>query len=1686
MNASFINFLAMFLMNVALISTAVASAPAADAGRSAISVSVDTYLEAPLSPMSGFVPTPVDIPVDPPAEAPRRTRTRVSLRHLARLIRNRSSREAIAFCLAYTLRVWFEDAKESQKEVLEFATAGALEYANFFKASERAFAKKLFKMAGLCLVGYLLGSCDVDVAGVIGGVTGLSIDKNAVQKHDLEEKLELKLQKQLRSISRAERHLVFPSVRFVENGARHMSCIVSTSGRYNAALVAFTQLHGVEVNVGDIVVVESDKETKSFNDKVAAAMVGAGYLCLTQGLWVKQGSVVSKFYQGIFQALFGNSLMEVRSYGKGISSTPAIETMKNGEDVVLAVVSMDDTGSYKQGGLIRGTDGGCLAGEVMHRRGFQFRACYEEGNLWFFGKGLSTRAKYVLCDDGSLVAYDTLKSAEWGADLKSIKIDDLWYSGCTKTNGKKFTFKWIGLNSSSFKGLNKKKAKVGIINNDKAFISVLASDDKIGNQKNDLTWQDIMLNCLVKVNGEWVLRDNIKACYRRILSRKLFGREMNAKEFFKLVTSTKLNRLAINSGITLDAQYCQMAELGQEIAIMATPSTKNGPLPFANVVFKRQPQQTKASNAFVKAINPSALVSLLDKVIASGDVNVDDKVLTDDFLDFYNRLNADFKDSIKSLEIFREEVKGMVTPSVVQKTIWISNDLAGLVNADNDGDYLLFSFDQDEIMIIKDQLSVSGVSNLGDFKKMIKIKNESSKNFIYKESKELIWGESGAFEVSSYLNAPNGGQGAIGAVINAIGGLVSKCHNYNDKGEYMINSDLDRVVETMWLVAQEVIDWQKYKYYLASLLYWHQWDRKGANPNFNYIVAGRKTKSAANNANAAFEEIKNFDPNQWVESLPSYQYGKMVEITDVADGYSIAGINLFTFWVVNLYKAFENSTAFKSFEEVWIDFLNNQAEYLTACEAVDKKDALTKLIAKKFKIDSVVILDGNYSSWCKAPLGTKDTYISQDFAAQAKEVRMLIIELVEGKAKELGLNGYMLNAAGSIKVAANGWLNSEDHKLRMNAITNELNRNPAFRINNVIKGESKEVSQTQILALLKQVKDNSTVVAVERKSSIAQSQRTQTKESNSPSNSLREVLGGLSVKVYHYDDSGFADLNYVRVGLLLLLQNGHANQDTKQGKLMAWEYAAFELVKFISGNPKAGSEEEDKALIEWLLGKFIPSLHQAGENNTLLAHKQKVILGVLNQLFNSSEYKDAGSVQELVNMVLRAKKQVLDGVTDILKKDIKELSDDEINLSFESLGVFDNCLRFLNLNQARKIELIKKGLRNAIIEDIKADGSEFQVIKSRFEMAIPEEIRNDLVYAFVRSGLSLSVNGQVVSRLGQSEADIFEDGYYTRRGYIYLEASLLNSGVGRSKYTQENLKEYIGGVFNHGFGCAGNGAFLDAFLKDQKHCSGATRLVLAWIKKNSVRLSTDVKVDDDLTFPFAAYFTPGYFVSKGYGPFFKPSSAIGKVVRKIVDFKPDPATSHWYNQDCADYIREILCLPTPKVGATSDEDRAKAKELSNARAVAGVRTYQGSSSDGEKASWSGLNKGFNSPSAPLNGTTVSLVDCFDKMSQAHAPYINAPLFDLLPLLGIYSYMGNLLCEMEAINAEQGDEENVLKAAEQRQIEHSKFDWTVGAINIWSLKNVLLQARKYQSKLVVAQPNFSKFYLRALGVDVNQD
>jgi hypothetical protein len=85
MNASFINFLAMFLMNVALISTAVASAPAADAGRSAISVSVDTYLEAPLSPMSGFPANlPADIPCDPPAE-----RTRKRTRKIAARVQNK-------------------------------------------------------------------------------------------------------------------------------------------------------------------------------------------------------------------------------------------------------------------------------------------------------------------------------------------------------------------------------------------------------------------------------------------------------------------------------------------------------------------------------------------------------------------------------------------------------------------------------------------------------------------------------------------------------------------------------------------------------------------------------------------------------------------------------------------------------------------------------------------------------------------------------------------------------------------------------------------------------------------------------------------------------------------------------------------------------------------------------------------------------------------------------------------------------------------------------------------------------------------------------------------------------------------------------------------------------------------------------------------------------------------------------------------------------------------------------------------------------------------------------------------------------------------------------------------------------------------------------------------------------------
>jgi hypothetical protein len=1187
----------MVLVNLVLICSLASTDASVVSSNGIVSVVAGMSEGQPLSPVAPFgIPVPMDVPLTA-REVQNAFLTRLSRRQFAIRLscRYRSSREncRLFFSAPNTVKVEMlaeelanhKAILEHNVEVEEIQEQEPFNWLNLI-ANVLFFGSLFFALFG-----------DSDYAGasmLLPLVPAKVKAKNKIVKLDDTDKLAIELNNLVSSSVKSESHLVFPSVRFIPNESNHLSLILSTNGRYNAALVKYTNLHGITVNVGDVVVVESDEESTDFNRRIAQAMTEAGYLCLTQGLWAKNNSKVANFYKKEFDLLFSD-LMEVRSYGKGITSTPAIHSYGMNE-IAIAIVSTDD--KYSENGLIDGTDGGCIAGEVLNRSGFQFRCVFEDGGKKYFAKGLATRSKYVLTRSGKLISYETTSEKEWGRKISmNGENGSIWLAGCAKTNNEEFTFKFIGLNGESFKGREKKNIKVGVINDQKQFLSVLAADTKIGNQKNDLTWQDVILNTLVFKDGKWTLRDNIKDCYKRILNKKIFkGREFDAEELFTLIVSGKLSRYGVNSGITMDAQYVQMGNLGKEICIMALP---NRDRPFQTCVFKRQPQQNKASNGIVKAASPSTVVSLLDKVINDG--NIDGNALTGDHLDFYNRLNDDFKTSIDTLKKFREEVKAIITPSVVQKTIWISNDLAGLVNADNDGDYLLFSFDPDVIEIIKDQMSLNGVDSQGHFTKMAKVKNESAKKYIYKGVLPDFKDASRMLEVNTYLNAPNAGQGAIGAIISGIGGLVSHLGNYTINGEYKKDSEVDRIVDTMWLVAQEVIDWQKYKYYLASLLYWHKWDRKGAIPNLNYIVAGKTTKSASSDRDAAFDEVKDFDPTQWNEYLFNPNFGKMQKITDTADGYTLSGISLFTWWVVNLHVAYNasNNNKFTSFEQVWIKFLNEQNQLEERCGNHDKpKDGLKDVFKEWFGIDHCFV-DGNYCSWSKSSIESKTQLEEKHHAPQAFDVRMIIVEMVEQKARKIGVPDFVLGYTKSLKGLAQLWLKSEEHLERMQLIKKETEEKGA-KIENQINGLRKPVSQPQILGLLKQVKRNAAIAAVERESSITQSQRNQTKESNSPSTSLREILGGLSFRLNNIDDS-YEDLNYVRLGLLLLLKNGHSNVAMKNAMLFRWEASAFELVKWLIDDNRDSGDEE---MISWLLTKFIPALYQSGENTELLKTKE--------------------------------------------------------------------------------------------------------------------------------------------------------------------------------------------------------------------------------------------------------------------------------------------------------------------------------------------------------------------------------------------------------------------------------------------------------------------------------------------------
>ena len=271
-------------------------------------------------------------------------------------------------------------------------------------------------------------------------------------------------------------------------------------------------------------------------------------------------------------------------------------------------------------------------------------------------------------------------------------------------------------------------------------------------------------------------------------------------------------------------------------------------------------------------------------------------------------------------------------------------------------------------------------------------------------------------------------------------------------------------------------------------------------------------------------------------------------------------------------------------------------------------------------------------------------------------------------------------------------------------------------------------------------------------------------------------MGGLSFKLHNIDDS-YEDLNYVRLGLLMLLKNGHCNVSMKNAMLFRWEASAFELVSWLINNNR---DENDQEMISWLLTKFIPALYQSGENTELLKTKEEKIKSSLQKLFASSEWTAAGSVSDMNQLVRENKYSLLKTfVADVDKLADLQGNNDEAGLllAIGALGIYDNILRFIYLNQSKKIDILKKAIIKACFDQIKlADGSEISVIKSRFEMNLPEDIQNSLIGGFVGTGLCFSVKGNVVNRVKEVGGDLdeFVDKYGTSSGYIYVDSPLLN------------------------------------------------------------------------------------------------------------------------------------------------------------------------------------------------------------------------------------------------------------------------------------------------------------------------
>ena len=676
----------------------------------------------------------------------------------------------------------------------------------------------------------------------------------------------------------------------------------------------------------DVIYVQNlkDASDNKCDDKVVKSVLKkAGYYPVTPGLWLKE---TCKWAQNWIASNLGN-VKEQRDRGRGMATTPITNRLDKDKDGNVILVMTYDFSKYQ------------LEADGSNRMSHDLNTVFEDsivqarchnqinaGKLQekqysgFQGKGLFYRVEeWGLPTNGNRI-YRLVNNKGEGAvpcimlDIGNIKGGNT--EGIKKAVANLKEGEMLCLNN--WGGDSETKLYSNPENGEVTVLGGTIAVDSDGTSS--ISWQDTALYSIDTMEKmvsyfDKELSRKAKAFYtyqgdtlRSIIKSKEF---LSAAAALKVNNPNTVNRTVFGASQKIKTKYCEQIAMPGSITIAKDDYIKgkgkkknkffteeiNGVTMYGCAI-RRTPQlfhQCILHTYYVSHTMVKKTINKFEKYLANpNEVKLEGyfKWIADQFKEWMDQSTlfddgywSEFKG--KHIEYAIEAFKRMATSfKYSPELIWMSKDNQDMIQADSDGDRILFTMKKalvqmakyhvesiKDLPMIKPEVSSETPLDGGD--RMKKVKN--IRPFDYDADDDNI--------IDDYICAKDGGMGPVGFIINLCSVVLSKISWSTKDGQWGSHGYTwaFKFFAFLVLLVQNCIDRVKKPYVVAALNGWWEVDTS------KIMVGGRD-----------YEEVTTRET--WPTMALGNEIKQVQSRSSLDEMYNLAGLKLFVCWTINLVK----------------------------------------------------------------------------------------------------------------------------------------------------------------------------------------------------------------------------------------------------------------------------------------------------------------------------------------------------------------------------------------------------------------------------------------------------------------------------------------------------------------------------------------------------------------------------------------------------------------------------------------------------------------------------------------------------------------------------------------------------------------------------------------------------------------